>query len=568
MFKIHSAIACLGLSIACLILSFGYAQTKPTTVSVYFATDQHTLTSDSRETLNALLRYLDTVQGATMSLSGHTDSRADQTYNDQLSERRIASVQDYLAHHIRSSLPTIVERKAQGENNPIDDNQTPSGMARNRRVDIEIRYPAEAITPEVVVAQPIDSIQELYRLLSDSPVTYTIDNRFDTLLSCEQGTVLSIPAYCFVKPQQSNYLITLTIKETIELSDMLLGNLNTMAGNELLETGGMIEIDATDQSGTELNLLTDKALTVYLPTDSIRDDFQTFYGSRNQSAQETVNWHQDDLGHDMLMEGYVGIPWSYWTNCWNPLAGITRCKFFFCRISRLDESIKGGFNKSQHASNKQFRSEQKLAKRGQRRMNSSACLAYGTIYKATPPDTATFLALNKAYMLNNNLKTVGEALQFMRKQQDSINAIQYEAMKVMRKKQDSINAIRFEVNQLSYNALTVTKLGMINCDRFTGKGQNLTAVTTKVPYASNVDAKMIFTDIKSILSANQDAQGNLSFNNIPKGKKVWVVFLKVENKQAYMSVQEIKISRDQSIIPDFKAVTADEIKRAFRKFNR
>ncbi len=537
------------------------------TVSVYFDTDKHTLTPDSKETLDALLRTLDTVQGATMSLSGHTDSRADQTYNDQLSERRIASVQDYLSQNIRSTLPTIVDRKAQGENNPVDDNQTAKGMAKNRRVDIQISIPTETITPEVVVTQPTDSIQELYRLLADSPVTYTIDNRFDTLLSCEKGTVISIPAYCFVKPNQSNYLVRLTIRETIELSDMLLGNLNTMAGNELLETGGMIEINAADQSGNEIDLLNEKSLTLYLPTDSVQTDFETFYGSRNLSAQETVNWHQDDYGHEMPGWGYVGIPWSYWGNCWSQGTQYQKCKFFFCRIGRIDESIKGGFNKSQRVSNQQFRNEQKLARRGQRRMNSEACLVYTTSYKITPPDTATFLALNKGYMQKNNLKTVDETLQFMRKQQDSINAIWAEKMKVIQKQQDSIYALRAEINQLSYNALTVTKLGMINCDRFTGKGQSLIALSTTTPYTTNIDAKMIFTDIKSILSAGQDAQGNLSFNNVPKGRKVWVVFLKVENKQPYMSVQEIKTGKEKSITPDFKAVTTDEIKRTFRKFN-
>lgn len=567
MFKIHRAIACLGVLIACFIVSSGYAQTKPVTVSVYFDTDQHTLTRDSRKTLDSLLRYLNTVTGASMSLSGHTDSRAGQTYNDQLSERRIASVQDYLTQHLQGSMPTIVERKAQGENNPVDDNQTAKGMARNRRVDIEIQIP-EVITPEIAVSQPTDSIQELYRLLSATPGTYIIDNRFDTILSCEKGTVMAIPAYCFVKPNQPNYLITLTIRETIELSDMLLGNLNTMAGNELLETGGMVEINAADQLGAEIDLLADKSLTLYLPTDSIQPDFETFYGSRNQSAQETVNWHQGDFGHDMPGWDYMGIPWAYWGNCWNPGAEIQKCKFFFCRIGRIDESIKGGFNKSQRMMNQNFRDQQKMARRGQRRMKSESCLVYTNRYKITPPDTATFLALNKDFMRNNNLKTVNETLEFMRKQQDSINAIRAEKMEVYQKRQDSIYALRAEVNQLSYNVLSVTKLGMINCDRFAGNGQPLIALSTTAPYAPNVDAKMIFTDIKSILSAYPDAQGNLSFANIPKGKKVWVVFLKVEDKQPYMSVQEIKTGKEKTLTPDFKAVTTDEIKRTFRKFNR
>lgn len=73
----------------------------------------------------------------TLSIIGHTDSTGPEAYNQGLSERRAQSVVDYLAAQ-GVSLDRMTA-SGMGESDPIADNSTREGRARNRRVEIQTR---------------------------------------------------------------------------------------------------------------------------------------------------------------------------------------------------------------------------------------------------------------------------------------------------------------------------------------------------------------------------------------------------------------------------------------------
>lgn len=65
---------------------------------------------------------------------GHASSDGDDAYNQQLSERRAASVQTYLTN---SGVQSVrLQAIGMGETQPIADNSTQEGRAANRRVEI------------------------------------------------------------------------------------------------------------------------------------------------------------------------------------------------------------------------------------------------------------------------------------------------------------------------------------------------------------------------------------------------------------------------------------------------
>ena len=72
-----------------------------------------------------------------LSIVGHTDSTGPEAYNQGLSERRAQSVVDYLA--AQGVDPTRMTPSGMGESDPIADNGTREGRARNRRVEIQTR---------------------------------------------------------------------------------------------------------------------------------------------------------------------------------------------------------------------------------------------------------------------------------------------------------------------------------------------------------------------------------------------------------------------------------------------
>lgn len=77
---------------------------------------------------------------ARINIVGHTDSSGAEAVNNPLSMERAQSVRDYLVS--RGVVASHVQTEGRGEREPIADNATESGRARNRRVEIFLREPA------------------------------------------------------------------------------------------------------------------------------------------------------------------------------------------------------------------------------------------------------------------------------------------------------------------------------------------------------------------------------------------------------------------------------------------
>ncbi len=76
-----------------------------------------------------------------IEIEGHTDnvpiSNAKYENNDVLSAYRAFAVKDYVLEHTALEAGKIYAAGC-GEYNPVADNSTPEGRARNRRVEIKI----------------------------------------------------------------------------------------------------------------------------------------------------------------------------------------------------------------------------------------------------------------------------------------------------------------------------------------------------------------------------------------------------------------------------------------------
>ena len=67
---------------------------------------------------------------------GHTDSRGSDGYNQKLSVRRSEAVKAYLVS--KGIEKNRVYTEGKGEKQPVADNKTKEGMAKNRRVEVEV----------------------------------------------------------------------------------------------------------------------------------------------------------------------------------------------------------------------------------------------------------------------------------------------------------------------------------------------------------------------------------------------------------------------------------------------
>jgi len=105
--------------------------------NLLFDFDSSAIRSGHNDQLDMLGAYLQKNPDAYVVAAGFTDSQGDEEYNLWLSERRAASVKDYLVNKFSIDMDRIVTLWY-GELNPAADNATEEGQQINRRVEIAV----------------------------------------------------------------------------------------------------------------------------------------------------------------------------------------------------------------------------------------------------------------------------------------------------------------------------------------------------------------------------------------------------------------------------------------------
>jgi OOP family OmpA-OmpF porin len=115
---------------------------KPSSEKVTFAADtffdfdKSVLKPEGKAKLDDLVSKLAGVNLEVIVAVGHTDSIGTDAYNDKLSMRRAQSVKAYLVSKGIEANRIYTEGK--GKRQPIADNRTKAGRAKNRRTEIEV----------------------------------------------------------------------------------------------------------------------------------------------------------------------------------------------------------------------------------------------------------------------------------------------------------------------------------------------------------------------------------------------------------------------------------------------
>jgi OmpA-OmpF porin, OOP family len=104
---------------------------------VNFCFDCYHLSEQAKAILDTNARkVIDANIGSPVEIAGHTDSIGTDEYNQGLSQRRVDSVREYLV--AKGVDGTKLTAKGYGESQPIADNATAEGRARNRRVELRV----------------------------------------------------------------------------------------------------------------------------------------------------------------------------------------------------------------------------------------------------------------------------------------------------------------------------------------------------------------------------------------------------------------------------------------------
>ncbi len=594
---------------------------------VYFATDKSELTNDSKNILNTFLTSLKQYPYYNIVIKGNTDSDGSNDYNQKLSEKRSTSVKNYLLS--QSITLEAFSEIALGENEPIANNLSSEGKKKNRRVDIVAfcydTPPKKSITTDD--ATPL-SITTLFKELSNPTQDFLIDTDHDTSILCTNGTLIIIPAKSFDVPAGTT--IKFSVKEVLTKADMLIENLITMAQNRLLNSGGMIKLDAFTANGQSVNLKENRNLGIKIPTTNYEPQMEYFYGSAPKSGKNSVDWNlmaSDAVKINKNKNGALFTPYDYYNEAeinmtpidnrylahyisenfqhFNPHSDnfyrimsnhIPRdtCQnlYIITSIEKTDSITKieeesgiGSFIKKIVTGTPKTTTT-KVAKTRIVKVYtvdhtlSRSCRALAEYGKANNIERMGFEFIHRAKhselykLLEDELGVKGYAnilvalskkstfydarLADFKKRYDEkrshIDKINQERRDKWQKSFDRWLKIQDEAvsarlangniskNDINYYFFQTNKLGWLNCDYF-AKNDDPVLVDTHLKKADNLDVKIVFKDRMAAIGDNFDGD-KVAFENVPRGKKAWIVAMSFYKDGPSLAIQEIETGQE------------------------
>jgi hypothetical protein len=551
------------LLFSCFFIFAAVAQAQtPLKYSIYFDSDKHQIRVSEQNTLLSLLDSLQKKTYLSVQLSGNTDADGSIEYNQALSERRIAAIKTFLTEHGVEA--TKILTTAFGELQPVSNNESTDGKQQNRRVDIVIIYPKVENTD--ISAKPPHvfpfekgkryKVENLYSELELPKKTHEFVSGADAVFVNPKGTVLRVPAHAFDVPDKA--AIQITVKEAYSYSDCVRANLTTTSNGKRLQTGGMVHIEATYQ-GKPITPAAD--LTLMIPSQAPANqgtDMQLFQG-RKDAKSNAVNWVPDPaLNFSFLFNAYDAAgQLRRLENDLQAITDTTACKQMF--IWHIDSiyvrrAVKMGKNVSNLP---QFvlsdeRPEGYDFDHVNKEGLSPMCWEMA---KWAAPDFSWHRKV--PWKLKHQILHTGFYTFY--------NAANYDALLSTIKRNIRLNkqaVIDMNSNNISkmdnFHIFETRQLSWINCDRFSSYPKEvLVNMRTNMLAAPNVDAKIIFTNQNTILSANVQS-GLISFNQIPKDEPAMIVAMKIENGVVLYAIQELNIEA-KKVNLEFKPMTSVEI---------
>ena len=244
--------------------------------SVYFESGQAQLTKKAKAKLEQLLAESQDYPDLVLDLKGFCDEAGSRDYNEDLARRRAQAVAKFLeAKGLETASFSLT---AKGELQEGD-------WAENRRVEVRL----QAFQPK--------NWEEFYSFMDQRmKQEFWINPNRDTLIIGANGSQLFIPAGSFVRANGqavADDKVKIELREALSLNDMWMQNLQTVApGHELIETGGMVNIQAQDLNKEDLQLAPKASLNLRLPSDEpLNEGMQVFYADRDISqTTEDIVW--------------------------------------------------------------------------------------------------------------------------------------------------------------------------------------------------------------------------------------------------------------------------------------
>lgn len=406
-------------------------------------------------------------------------------------------------------------------------------------------------------------------------VAYTISSSADTTLFGPQGTRIFIGSetFQFEDGRPATDSITIELKEFYNKEDIILADLATISGDRLLETGGMIYIDASS-NGEKLEINKNERIVVHFPKE--QNDYRSmnlFFADETATDSSVQNWtvdtidlvkttvtlssygytwlsHDDSTDFEYIPKNYVDTGY-YWSPLDFHVNQFDFSKQAMEEISNYTDRLeidfvltkKGKITKSKVNANVTSVTNKEIIKFMNTLPEFEPCkdkngvisnldghitIAGGNIIPIYKSDSKYITSFNSKYSKfeNSPIKNMNDA-------------------------------------ELSYYMFSVSKLGWINCDRFIDTEETIDLLA-QTPVNPGTKLKMVFSDIDGVLIAVVN-DGKYTFSKVPVGRQVTIIGIKNDNGQFSTAFKEITISDKPLDVLTFEETTLANLREKLEK---
>lgn len=500
-----------------------------------------------------------------VELRGHTDSDADTDYNQKLSERRNEAVKSLLEQNGFKQIRFV----AYGENSPVCQGQNEECMQKNRRVEVVL----------------YNEFSEKFLLEQNLPLPQTtfINHNNGDIVRGEKGTEIYIPAMSFVRADGSAPQgdVRIELNEFYDLKDCIKSKLTTTSNGQLIESGGMVFVEAFDESG-KLDLSTDAALNIVFKTqeDGLEEGMQVFNGKVENGALNWVPANKTAIAQPI--KAVSGKPSTsiegpaisfYGIQNIEVISGERESLILFGLIPWEDMTTK---EKERYEGD-----QKKYAEAIQKRKEIQEQQWHNTQFNRGALSWAELTA-DEQKSFNNSVsayekamkKKAAEYARIVKAYQDSLATVQKKAAEEMAKYYaSSLSEFQKKTRdgQMTFTlrgALSVRQLGWINCDRFVNPTSRINQVVS-CNMEPNTEVQLIFKDIAGIMSGYSDQTGRVIFASIPSGSEAFLLYKGKQDADGNFEfdLQEIKTSKDPVIVNP-KKTSVEEMNNLLAKMDR
>lgn len=378
---------------------------------------------------------------------------------------------------------------------------------------------------------------------------FVIDSGLDTTLVCKEGTTLKIRQSSFLIAstlKEVKGTITFQVKEFYKLSDILSARLSTHSNDNILETGGMLFIQATSD-GQVCKLKDNSPIEVSFPFTEKKDSMLLFSGSWTNQIMNWELFQPNEANKKEIVEELAEFPGG--NNALNKfiiknlvypdslsdmgIGGIVQMHFI------IDETGKAKDVNFKNRSQKGFKDAilntfSKMPKWKPAKRN-------GVPLKSTYSQSITFY--NEEQNVNDTI--------FKNDFEATIN---------------DTNINKVKTADIRQYIFSTSRLGWINCDRFYNSPKPRIDFYVDCGNYTELDIKLVFHSFKAILD-NSGSQTNHKFSNIPNDEAITIVAVKKINNDTFISLTESNTNIKSISNLAFEKVTMDKLKQKLEQLN-